>query len=242
MPSNSATVFSVVIPVYNEEKAILETMRRVRAFLELKNISWECVISDDGSTDRTRELAQNQIHSGEYKNFSVVSAEKNQGKGAAARRGMLAAKGDFILLTDADLSSPMKESDKLVAALNDGFDIAIGSRALRSPGADVQQTFKRRISGRIFNILVQLILLRGIHDTQCGFKCFKAKAAKELFSAQKLAGFSFDVEILWRAQKHGYKIKEVPVMWRQGADSKVRLFRDSFRMVRDLIRLRTSSR
>ncbi len=231
-------MFSVVIPVYNEEKAILETMRRVRAFMELKKTPWECIISDDGSTDQTHALVEGQMRSAEYKNFSMVGSQKNQGKGAAARRGMLAAKGDFVLLTDADLSSPMKESEKLLAALKDGFDIAIGSRAIRSPGADVQQTFKRRLSGRIFNSVVQLILLRGIRDTQCGFKCFTAKAAQELFSAQKLDGFSFDVEILWRAQQRGYRIKEVPVMWRQGADSKVRLFRDSFRMVRDLIRLR----
>jgi len=126
----------------------------------------------------------------------------------------------------------------LIRAMAYEGDLAVGSRALRAEGCDVQQSFKRALSGRIFNFFVQWLVLRGIHDTQCGFKCFKKKAARDLFSAQKLDGFSFDVEILYLARKKGYQIEEVPVMWSQGADSKVKLFRDSFRMLKDLFKIK----
>ena len=131
---------SIVIPVYNEEATVREAMRRLRAFFKLKGVSWECVIADDGSTDRTREFVLAEMASQEGESFLIESSPKNLGKGAAVRRGVLAAHGDFILVTDVDLSSPIKESDKLLAALDDGYDIAIGSRAVHSSGADVQQT------------------------------------------------------------------------------------------------------
>ncbi len=229
---------SVVIPVYNEEKTIAESMRRVEAFMRLKGWEWELLISNDGSTDRTAEVVSGQISKRDDTRVLLIDEKKNAGKGAAVRRAVLRSRGRAVLVTDADLSSPIKEIEKLLVPLEEGADIAIGSRAVRSPGADVQQTFKRWIAGRIFNGIVRSVLLRGFQDTQCGFKCFRRDPAMRLFGAQKLDGFSFDVEILYLAQKAGMKVCEVPVMWRQGQATRVRLFKDSFSMTRDLFLIR----
>ncbi len=225
------------MPVYNEEKIVQESMRRVSAFMALKNYRWELIISSDGSTDKTDSLVHSFIEAHPQNPIHLLTAEKNKGKGAAARRGVGTAIGRHILITDADLSAPIKEVDKLIHALEEGYDIAIGSRR-SEPGCDVQQSFKRRLAGRVYNIFVQTLALRGFLDTQCGFKCFKCEAAKTIFRKQKLDGFSFDVEILYLAKKEGFKIKEVPVMWRQGQDSHVRLVRDAVHMVKDLFVLR----
>ncbi|OIO38250.1 MAG: glycosyl transferase [Candidatus Omnitrophica bacterium CG07_land_8_20_14_0_80_50_8] len=238
MPTEPGIEISVVIPVYNEEKNIAQTMRRVRVFMSLKNLPWECWIVNDGSSDNTAAIVRAAIKDNPDGFFKLVSYPANHGKGFAVRHGVLEASGRTILVTDADLSAPIKELDKLMIALADGYDIALGSRAVRSPGADVKQSFKRWCAGRLFNSLVRLIVLRGIADTQCGFKCFKKEAARALFSAQKLDGFSFDVEVLCLAQKKGLRIQEVPVMWREGRDTRVRLFRDSLKMLKDVFYLR----
>jgi dolichyl-phosphate beta-glucosyltransferase len=141
-------------------------------------------------------------------------------------------------VTDADLSAPIKESDKLLQALAEGVDAAIGSRAVRKAGCDVQQSFKRRLAGRAFNLLVRALALSDCRDTQCGFKCFRREAALKLFGEQRLDGFSFDVEILYLARRRGYRVKEVPVMWREGRESRIRFFRDSLAMAGDLLRIR----
>ena len=229
---------SVVIPAYNEENRIEECLRRVTAFLDLKGRPYEVIVSSDGSTDGTDRLLRAFAQAHPEARVGLVVSNRNRGKGASVRKGVLASSGAYVLVTDADLSAPIKESDKLISALEDGCDVAIGSRALRSPGADVQQSFKRRLSGRIFNAFVRLLVLPDFKGTQCGFKCFDQAAAKKLFGMQKLDGFSFDVEILYLAKKSGLRVKEVPVMWRQGVDTKVRFFRDSFRMLRDLYCIR----
>lgn len=233
---------SVVMPAYNEEKNILEAIRRVDAFMKLKNGEWELIISSDGSKDSTDSLVADYLKKRSDNRVKLLTAGHNKGKGASVRRGILAAEGQIILVTDVDLSSPIKEVDRLIAALNDGADVAIGSRAIRSKDCDVQQSVKRKLTGRIFNFFVKSLVLRGFHDTQCGFKCFKHDAAKALFSAQKLDGFSFDVEILCLAIKNGYKVKEVPVMWKQGATSRVSLLKDSLAMLRELFYLRSTIR
>ncbi len=229
---------SVVIPVYNEEKCIEETLRRVGAFMSLKPWSWELIVSSDGSTDKTDEIVRAIIEKRGDGKVKLLAAGKNAGKGAVVRRGALEAQGKHILVTDADLSAPIKESDKLLAALEGGCDVAVGSRAMREKGCDVQQSFKRRLAGRIFNVLVRLLVLKDFQDTQCGFKCFKKEAARALFREQVLNGFSFDVEILFLAKKRGLKVKEVPVMWREAKSSKVKLFRDSLGMLKELMFLR----
>ncbi len=236
MPDGPA--LSVVVPVYNEENKVAETIRRIDAYLSLRGLKYELLVVSDGSRDRTDEVVREFFshHSGIQ--GRLLTSSENRGKGHAARRGALTSKGRYVLMTDADLSAPIKEIDKLLKAIEAGADVAIGSRARRSPGADVRQSFKRRVAGRIFNALVGLTVMRGIQDTQCGFKCFTRQAADLLFERQKLDGFAFDVELLYLARKNGLKVAEVPVMWQEGADSRIRLFRDSRLMFKDLFRIR----
>ena len=239
MPSKP--FLSVVVPVYNEEMMIGETVRRVEAYFQFIEKPGEIIIVNDGSTDTTAaKLAE--LSAGRKTLLQVLTVSQNSGKGYASRLGVLAAKGEYVLLTDADLSTPMKEVEKLLTALEAGTDVAIGSRALRAAGCDVQQSFKRRVSSRIFNGIVQTLVLPGLFDTQCGFKLFTARAARELFSRQTVPGFSFDVEILFLARTLGLSIRESPVMWRQGSSSRVHLFRDSTRMVRDLFLIKKTHR
>ena len=229
---------SVVVPVYNEEKSIAETLRRLEAFLSLKKFDWEVIVSSDGSNDRTAEIVGSWIRQRGNDRFRLLDFKTNLGKGAAVRRGVLEARGGKVLFTDADLSAPIKESDKLLRALEGGADVAIGSRTVPGSDTEVRQSFKRWLSGRIYNFFVKRLVFSGFGDTQCGFKMFTAKAARDLFSRQTLQGFSFDVEILMLARQSGYKIAEVPVMWRQGPDSRVRLARDSVRMIKELFQIR----
>ncbi|MEI8344979.1 MAG: dolichyl-phosphate beta-glucosyltransferase [Candidatus Omnitrophota bacterium] len=229
---------SVVMPVYNEEKTVEESIRRIEAFMRLRGKPWELIIVNDGSTDQTETIVKTQCGSRENGSVILHSYSQNKGKGYAVRRGMLAAQGRYVLLTDADLSTPIKEVDKLLLRLESGFDVAIGSRAHKEPDCDVRQTLKRRISGRVFNFFVQRLVLKGIRDSQCGFKAFTRKAARDLFELQSLDGFSFDVEILYLARIKGYRIAEVPVMWQQGPQSKVSLVKDSLRMLSDLTRIK----
>ena len=232
----SPVFLSIVMPVYNEEHCLAESVRRITAFLTLKDWTWELLIVSDGSKDRTdaiaRELAARDAR------VKLLISKKNLGKGATVRRGALEARGKRLLITDADLAAPIKEVDKLLAAMDAGADVAIGSRAIRKEGCDVQQEWRRALSGRIFNWLVRLLVLKGFWDTQCGFKCFKTESAKPLFEAQKLRGFSFDVEILYLAVRGGLNVREVPVMWRAGEKSQVRMFRDSLRMFNELLTLK----
>ncbi|MGH7197923.1 MAG: dolichyl-phosphate beta-glucosyltransferase [Candidatus Omnitrophota bacterium] len=239
MPAGEALPhLSIVIPTYNEAARIGESLRRLDVFMALKNWQWELVVSDDGSTDDTAGIvhAHQAGHPAHPTHF--LPSGKNEGKGNAVRRGVLASRGRYILVTDADLSAPIKEVDKLLGALEKGCEVAVGSRAVPGKNCDVQQSPRRRFAGRVFNLLVRLLALRGYGDTQCGFKCFKKEAAIELFQAQTLSGFCFDVEILILARKKGYNVSEVPVMWREAPGSKVNLFCHSLAMVKELLYLR----
>jgi len=229
---------SVVIPVFNEEKNIGETLRRLTAFLSLKGSSWEVLVSNDGSTDGTAEAVRRFASENPQQVIRLVSSSPNHGKGFAARQGVLAASGRYVLLTDADLSAPIKESDKLIRALEEGADIAIGSRGVRAKDCDVRQSLKRRFSGRVFNRLVRAFVLPDVRDSQCGFKCFRRETGQKLFSGQKLDGFCFDVEVLYLAKRAGLKVVEVPVMWSEGKESKIRLLHDSIAMTKDLLRIK----
>jgi dolichyl-phosphate beta-glucosyltransferase len=227
---------SVVIPAYNEAPIIAETLRRVGAYLTLKGWPGEILVSTDGSTDGT-DAAVAATAAADPR-VRLLRSDRNHGKGYAVRQGVRSARGRYVLFTDADLSTPIKEFDKLLAAMERGARVAVGSRAVRSPGADVIQSAKRRLSGRIFNALVRAIALEGVKDTQCGFKAFPAEAARELFAEQAEEGFAFDVELLCLAARRGWPVAEVPVMWKQGPRSKVRLGRDSWRMLQRLWALR----
>jgi dolichyl-phosphate beta-glucosyltransferase len=229
---------SIVIPVYNEERRIGEGLRRVSAFLSLKNFPAEVIVSDDGSTDKTSEVVQAFIASHPNVPIRLLKAPRNRGKGAVVRDGMTQARGRYLLLTDADMSSPIKEVDKLIQALEKGADIAVGSRALRSPGCDVKQSKLRHTTGRIFSFLTRVLVLDGILDTQCGFKLFRADTTRELFKEQTIERFSFDIELLYLAARKGLRIKEVPVMWKEEPGTRVHFIKDPLNMVKDLFYLR----
>jgi dolichyl-phosphate beta-glucosyltransferase len=231
----SRPLLSVVIPAFNEAARLPATLARVRAYLDARGASYQVLVVDDGSSDGTSEVARTAGAPVE-----LLRHAQNHGKGHAVRAGMLAAGGQQRLMTDADLSTPIEELDKLEAELRRGFDVAIGSRAVAGARIEVHQPFYREAMGRLFNRLVQALLLPGLHDTQCGFKLFSAAAATAAFGAARLDGFSFDVEALYVARRRGLRIAEVPVVWRNDAASRVGLGGGA-RAFLDLARIRAAA-
>ncbi|MDQ2986804.1 MAG: glycosyltransferase family 2 protein [Armatimonadota bacterium] len=223
----------VVVPAYNEEPRLARSLERIRDFLSSQDYEWEVTIVDDGSADSTAAIASAFAEADSH--FKMISYAKNKGKGYAVRTGMIRAEADWLLLCDADLAAPIEEVIKLFAA---GRPIAIGSRPLRESSLEVRQPWWREASGRAFNFAVQALSLRGIKDTQCGFKLFSREAAKEVFPRCRFNGFSYDFESLMVARKLGFEIAEVPIRWSHQAGSKVRLVRDGLHMLRDLVALR----
>jgi dolichyl-phosphate beta-glucosyltransferase len=231
---------SVVFPAYNAEKHIAASLDAAVAYLVGKPFAAEVIVVSDGSADRTAEVARETL-AGRVPS-RVIRRDRNRGKGASVREGVLATSGDVILFSDDDLSTPIGEFDKLLAALQAGADVAIGSRAL--PGSDirVRQRRPRELMGKTFNLLVRLLVLKGYRDTQCGFKAFRRAAAIDLFSRLRTDGFGFDVEVLVLCRELGYRVAEIPVVWRDSRPSRVRLFRGSLAMLRDLLRIRRFAR
>jgi len=221
---------SVVIPAYNEERRLSSTLARIQRYLAAQSYSFEIIVVDNASTDHTWQVA---------KEAGVqVLPEPRRGKGAAVRTGMLAARGENILFSDADLSTPIEEVQKLLAALRAGNDVAIASRGLPGSILAVRQPWHREMVGRAGNILVRMLAVRGVTDTQCGFKLFPREIARRLFSAQRMTGIAFDMEILFLAQRRGLKIAEIPVTWIDSPDSRINRVRDSLDAVKDLLRIR----
>lgn len=212
---------SIVVPAYNEQARLPETIRRIQEYLSRTEwIFHEILIVDDGSTDRTVEAASEFVH--ENSNVRVLQNPGNRGKGYAVRHGMMEARGEWRLFTDADLSAPIEEIDRLWAAMQrDGSQVAIGSRALDRSLIGVHQPGMRESAGRIFNAVMRLVVGLPIADTQCGFKLFQGPASLQIFARQKLERFGFDVEILFIAKKLGFRISEVPVRWNHMEGSKV---------------------
>ena len=223
---------SVVIPALNEEDRLPRTLERIASYLGRRGGGYEVLVVDDGSHDRTSERA-------EAAGATVLRNEANRGKGFAVRRGMLAARGPRRLMTDADLSTPIEELDRLSARMDEGHDVVVGSRALPGARIEVRQPWYRENTGRLFNLFVRALAVPGVKDTQCGFKLFSAAAARDVFSAARVDGFSFDVEALFLARKKGYRIAEVPVLWRNDAASRVSLLRGALAFP-DLLRIRAN--
>ncbi len=224
---------SVVIPAFNEEQRLPRSLGRIRAFLEARGDSFEIVVADDGSRDATAAVAAAAGGAA----TQVLRGDRNRGKGHAVRRGMLAARGERRLVTDADLSTPIEELVRLEERLAQGFDVAIGSRAVPGARIEVHQSVFRETAGRAFNVLVRLLLLPGVHDTQCGFKLFTASAAQTAFEPLLLDGFSFDVEALYVVRRRGLRVAEVPVVWRNDAATRVSGLSGT-RAFLDLVRIR----
>jgi dolichyl-phosphate beta-glucosyltransferase len=229
----SGPFLSVVIPAFNESERLPQSLRRIHEFLARWGRSFEVVVVDDGSRDETARLARESGLPG----LTVLQNETNRGKGYSVRRGMLAARGAHRLMTDADLSTPIEELDRLLAVQQQGADVVIGSRALPGANIEVHQPWYRENMGRIFNLLVRLLAVPGLRDTQCGFKLWSARAASEAFAAARLDGFSFDVETLFLARRSGYRIAELPVTWRNDAATRVGML-GGFLAFPDLLRIR----
>ncbi len=232
----ASTFLSVVIPAYNEEKRLPQSLAAVLDFLKKQPYGSEVIVSDDGSQDLTVELAKELLKGFPHQ---VLVTAQNRGKGHAVRQGMLAAAGAYILFTDADLSTPIEEVARFLARLEKDQDVVIGSRALPGSQVEIHQNFLRETMGKVFNFVAQMCAFKGVHDSQCGFKGFRREAAQKLFSLQKLDGFSFDVEIVYLAQKLGFRLLELPVIWRNSAQSRVQVLRDPLLMFWDVLRIRS---
>lgn len=225
-------ILSIIVPVYNEEKIIKGNLIKIINFFENKKLVYEIIVADDGSHDKTREI----VKSLNNKNIVLTEKRVNKGKGFSVKEGILMSRGECILFTDADLSTPIEEFDKLMEYIEQ-YDIVIGSRAIK--GAKVKTSFFKKISGRIGNLIIKLLIVKNISDTQCGFKLFNENV-KGLYEKQKIYGFGFDFEILFLAQKNNISIKEVPVEWIIRNNSKVKLI-DYPKTFLDLIRIKINN-
>lgn len=210
---------SIVIPAYNEAERIATTLLAMDKYLSTAEYSYEILVVNDGSTDNTSAIVRNMEKL--VKNLKVIDIKQNGGKGGTVRAGMLAASGKVRLFTDADNSTSIDHFDKMIPLFKEGCGVVIGSRAMRGAKLDPPESLFRQIAGKGLNLIVQLFLLPGLWDTQCGFKAFTDEAAERIFAISRISGWGFDVEILALAQKMGYKIKEIPVHWVNDARSHV---------------------
>jgi dolichyl-phosphate beta-glucosyltransferase len=230
-PINEEPYLSVVIPAYNEAVRIIPTIGAIASHVSSLGFPWELIIADDGSIDDTISLIKDL----EFANLKLLVAKQNGGKGSAVQRGMLAAQGKYILFDDADNSTPIEEISKLLRKLEDEkYDIAVGSR-VASGAEEAKRTPLRRIMSWTLRSLVKALFKIGVRDTQCGFKLFSKSAAHHLYSLQTIKGFSFDLEILYLAERYGYQVAEVPVAWVDSPGSKVDPVKEIRRFLKDLI-------
>lgn len=227
---------SVVFPAYNEADKIEKNLSAVISFFNQKDFPYEVVVVEDGSKDRTLAILQTMVKKSPQ--LRVLPNEKNMGKGTSVKKGILAAQGKFILFSDVDLATPIKEFDKFLPHLKQGFDIVIGSRRLPNSNVRRQQKFTRRFFGNCFYFLVHHFVLPDIADTNCGFKAYRREAAQEIFKKQKLARWGFDTELLFIARKKGFKIKEVPVSWYDADTSTVKVKRVIFETLGELAKIK----
>lgn len=224
---------SIIIPAYNEEKRLPRTLGQIFTFLENQSYSSEVILVENGSSDRTLELAQDFAST--HPTLIVIHDNKS-GKGNAVRRGMLEASGAYRFICDADLSMPIEEVGKFLPPALDNYDLAIASREARGSVRYNEPTY-RHWGGRAINLVIRTLILPGLNDTQCGFKCFRAEVADKLFRQQTLMGWSFDIELLYIARRKKMQIKEIPIQWYYGTDSKVNAVRDALRMIGDIFRI-----
>ena len=224
---------SIVIPAFNEALRLPATLDRVERHLAAINVPVEVIVVDDGSRDSTVQVVRERA--ARWPQLSLLVAERNGGKGGAVRLGMAAARGRYRIFSDADLSVPIDDMEKLLRPLRAGAGVAIASRGLRESQVELHQPWYRETMGKIFNRLVRIFVLAGVRDTQCGFKAFTAEVADRVFPQLQTRGFGFDVEVLYRAQQAGYKIVEVPTRWINSPQSRVHPIRHSTMMFLELL-------
>lgn len=230
---------SVVVPCFNEEQRLPRTVQQIERYLDARGDAYELILVDDGSADGTRRVMDETA--ARHASVTIVALPRNRGKGRALAEGVRASRGEIVLVTDADLSTPIEELAKLDDALKKGAGVAIGSRAVKGSRVELSQPIYRVVMGKAFNVLVQLVLLPGIWDTQCGFKLFRGDIAREVFERLTTDGFGYDPEVLYLAKKKGVRIAEVPVVWRNSAPTKVMAVRSSADMFRHVLRVRFGS-
>ena len=228
--------FSIVIPAYNEEKRIINTLKRITEFMTLNYPEYEIIVVDDGSTDSTAGVINKNFSSDAR--IKILKLSSNRGKGYAVRKGILASNGESILITDADMSAPIEQISKLFPFLSEGNDIIMASRAIDKAYVKKHQPWYREIMGKIFNLFVRMLVFKGFYDTQCGFKLIRSDVAKDLANLMQIDGFCFDVEMIFLALKKGYKPIEIGVDWINSPDSKVKLFTSSLAMFVDLFKIK----
>jgi dolichyl-phosphate beta-glucosyltransferase len=229
--SATAPELSIVIPAYNEELRLPVSLAQVSAYIRASGRETEVIVVDDGSTDGTAAVTES--FQSEMPFLRMISNGKNRGKGYSVRHGMLEARGRTVLFTDADLSAPIEEADKLLAAI-ENYDVAIGSRAINRGLITVRQSPFREFAGIVFNTIVRVILRLPFVDTQCGFKAFRREPCHIIFEQQTIERFGFDPELLYLARHHGLRALEIPVRWAHSPATKVDMFRDSLRMFVDV--------
>ena len=228
-------IISIVVPAFNEAGRIGNSIKKINAFIRQSQLSFEFIVVDDGSADNTPEI----VRKSQVEGLRLVQNGRNRGKGYSVRQGVLAASGKYVLFTDADLSAPIEELDKLLdVAMKEGVDIVIGSRAVDRKFIEKHQAPFRELGGILFNSMVRFILGLQLHDTQCGFKLFNRQRSRRIFELQRTSGFGFDPELLFIAKRHGLTIRETPVRWSHSEGSKVNFLRDGIRMLIDLVQIR----
>jgi glycosyltransferase involved in cell wall biosynthesis len=236
----SVPELSIVIPAVNEELRLPETLEKIHGYVVAKGRHTEVLVVDDGSRDRTAQVVDEAR--ARFPEVRRLTNPTNHGKGYAVRQGMLEARGEIALFSDADLSTPIEEADKLIAAIREGpYDGAIGSRNLDRRLIETHQSAMREAGGMLFNRVVRFLTGLPFADTQCGFKAFRRDRARILFEQQRIVGFGFDPEILYLAERHGLRIAEIPVRWAHDEGSKVKFLSDGLRMVGELSTIRRNA-
>jgi glycosyltransferase involved in cell wall biosynthesis len=234
----SQPLLSIIIPAHNEETRLPRTLEQVFAFLRKQSYAAEVLIIENASADRTLEIAER--FASQNKNVRVIRTA-DRGKGLAVRLGMLAAHGEYRFMCDADLSMPIEQVNRFLPPAQADFDVAIGSREVRG-AVRFDEPLHRHLGGRLINLAIRLLILPRLQDTQCGFKCFRAEVAQDLFRRQTLEEWSFDIELLFVAYRRHYRVVEIPIDWYYRTESKVSAVRDAIRMVSDIFRIRANAR
>lgn len=230
---------SIVIPAYNEEKRLPKTLERVIEYMSGQKYAFEIIVVDDGSSDATGKIVRDKMSGNS--SIRLMQNHKNRGKGFSVRSGISAAQGEYVFFSDADLSTPIEEIEKLLLRLKEGCDVAFASRGMRNSDVVVREAWYRDTMGKVFGFLVRNLAVRGVHDSQCGFKGFRKSSAAKIFTLQLINGFAFDVEVLFIAKKLKMSTAEIPVRWIDAPKSKVNPILDSLKMLCELFRIRLNN-